>query len=125
VIAWFEKHLNAAVVLHTVFAWLFSIILVEFALHISGNSEISGGSWFPGWYVTYNVIIDIATIISLPVYYLVLKKKKRSLWYLVWFILSLLPLLGGFIIVFIMPLWIIGFITLLELKTETKTKVIN
>lgn len=118
-INWFEKHLNWTVFLYTIFAWMFAISLVSFTLDITGIKSITGPGLVGGWSFTINTVIDVAVLISLPVYFLVLKKKKHSLWFLVLFLPPLVPIYFGYVIFYLMPFWIIGWITLISLKNKT------
>jgi hypothetical protein len=129
-IAWFEKHLDAAIVFYTAFAWLFAILLVVFCLYIANMSYLP----FPGepyeifspyeivdFLPTFQIqaIVDVAILVSLPVYFLILKKKKSSLWFLLFFLPPLYPVhYPVMVVVFLMPFWWAGWIILLCLKSR-------
>ena len=131
---WSEGHLNFTAVFFTVFSWVFGILLVIFALDIAGMKYLPypGQSYeifSPGAIVdflptfTFQAMVDVAILISLPVYYWVLKKKKRSIWYLLLFLPPLVPSgYAGFVLVFQMPFWLIGLILLLALKNKSGTQ---
>jgi hypothetical protein len=121
-IAWFDKHLDLALVFHTVFAWYFAIILVVSAVYLSGNPDFFRDTWFPGWYSTYNVIADIAIAVSLPVYYLIQKRKKQSVWLLILIVVPFIPLPGAALILFLMPFWLLGLIIMICLRDKRSDK---
>jgi hypothetical protein len=117
-IEWFEKHLNAAIVFYTAFAWWFGYSLVMIIGLITGDFSIPGPPWFVEFYFTPNAMADIAIIVSLPVYYLILKKKQRSIWFLLLFLPPLIPVPAPTVLSFFMPFWLVGFITLLCLESR-------
>jgi hypothetical protein len=130
---WFHRHLNFTVLFFTIFAWILGILIVNFALDITGYAYLP----FPGEAYTpfnpysteavysfdFQAIIDVAVLVSILVYYLVLKKKKRSIWFLLFFLPPLVPTPSIlFVIIFQMPFYIVGWITLLALKNKTETQ---
>jgi hypothetical protein len=130
-IAWFEKHLDAAMFFYTVFAWLFGIIFILFCLFIAHWNYLP----YPGqpyevfspyervdFLPTFEIqaVIDIAILVSLPVYYLILKKKQRSIWFLLLFLPPLYPVhYPVMVIIFLMPFYLAGWITLVLLKDHS------
>jgi hypothetical protein len=128
---WCENHLNWVIILITIFAVVFGILLVEFSLYIAGYEYIPypGQGYIPPnpWRIyesfTLNAILDIAIIISLPVYYWVAKKKRLNLLYLLFFLPPLVPTRETDVaIVFFTPFWIVGLILLLTLKNKSETQ---
>jgi len=128
--SWFEKDLNRTVIIATFFAWILGILLVSFSLYIAGWNYLP----FPGEsYIPYNphstastytftlqAIVDVAIFASLPVYFWVLKKKNRTVWFLLFFLPPLIPTpILFFLIFFQMPFWLAGWMILLGLKAKT------
>ena len=129
---WCEEHLNFTAVFYSAFAWAFGIILVQFALDITGYDYIPvlGDTYSPPnpystrevFTFTYQTMADVAILVSLPVFYWILKKKNRSIWYLLLFLPPLVPMpSAGFVLLFQMPFYIIGWIILLLLNNKTDT----
>jgi hypothetical protein len=117
-IAWFEKHLNAAIIYHTAFAWTYSMFITFFLLEITHGTLLPGPPWFYDFSFTLNAIIDMAVFISLPVYYLILKKKNRSIWFLLFFLPSLVPIPTTTLFFFSTPFYVTGLISLLLLEKK-------
>jgi hypothetical protein len=126
---WFERHLNWTTLFFTIFAWMFGVLLVYFTLDIAGYGylPIPGEAYVPynpystatGYTFTVQTMVDVAVLVSLPVFYWVLKRKKHSLWYLLLFFLPLIPMPSpDFVLLFQMPFWIAGWIILLALKNK-------
>jgi hypothetical protein len=122
---WFRKHLNWTVVITTVSAWVFAWILVEVALMLTGMDYIPypGDPYIkniPGvnieFFLTFTIqaVIDVAVLVSIPMFYYILKSKKRRRLYLLLFVLPLIPVPHPvFVIIFLMPFWLLGWIILL------------
>jgi hypothetical protein len=130
---WCEGHLNFTVVFFTVFAWAFGIILVQFALDISGYDylPLPGQTYYPPnpfstLFVntfTFQAMTDASILVSLPIFYWVLKKKKRSIWYLLLFLVPLIPTpIAGFVLLFQMPFYLVGWVFLLARKNKSQTQ---
>jgi hypothetical protein len=132
---WFNKHLNWITFSYTIFAWAIGILLIEFYLHIKGWEYLPFFGWDyiplnspeidPGLFLTftYQAMADVAILISLPVFGWILKKKKRSLWFLLFFLPPLVPVPSVlFVIIFQMPFYVIGWIILLASNNKTDIK---
>jgi phosphoglycerol transferase MdoB-like AlkP superfamily enzyme len=114
---WFENHLNWTTFFYTVFAWTFGILLVRICLNITGSRDIPGIGEFS---FTYQTMIDIAVLITLPVFYWILKRKKRSFKCLLFYLPPLIPMPSpAVVLLFQMPFWLAGWIILLSLKNGT------
>jgi hypothetical protein len=130
---WILKHLNWVTVFGTIICWLCSWLIIKIVLRESGMAYIPypGTPYYPPEThatdypdFTRPLLIDIAIVMSLPVYILILKKKKRSYIYLLFLLSPLLMSLysrayNALTALFTGGLWLAGFIILLILENKS------
>jgi hypothetical protein len=129
---WFRRHLNWTAVFVAIGSWICGWFLVKFILFITGMVYIPlpGAVYAPSppystglnhADFTIQTIVDIAVILSTPVFFWILKRKRRSLWFLLLFmpplLMSINPLASN-LFVFVMPFWLAGWIVLVLLKSR-------
>jgi hypothetical protein len=116
-IRWFQKHLNWTVMLIIIGSGITGYLFIRLILLFAGSSHltISGSSYI----YDFPVGVSIANILSILGFAWILKQKKRSLWFLLFFIPLLIPLpLPPATILLEFPFWIIGIVVVLKLDTK-------
>lgn len=103
---WCSRHLNWTVTITAIGAWACSLLLVRFYLFVTGMSYIPfpGADYIPSIVngtarnyedFTGQIFVDIAVLVSLPIFIWVLKRKNRSNWYILFFLPPLLMSAGS------------------------------
>jgi hypothetical protein len=130
IVGWFNRHLNWTCVFVGICAWVLAWYLVELILFATGMVYLT----FPGQpyeapspfsssnTITFNIqaMSDIATVISMPIFLWILRKKSRSWKYLLVFVPPLIPAPNaGFVLWFLVPFWLYGWIILLALRNKS------
>jgi hypothetical protein len=107
---WIDRHLNWTAVFVAVCSVLIGYVTISFLLFI-GLPDIP----YPGG----NIIaqLDLANAISIFCFAWVLRQKKRSLWFLLFFVPPFVPtFVPFFTIILFLTFWVAGFIILLCLR---------
>jgi hypothetical protein len=125
-----SRHLNWTALFGTIFCCIFGWSIIKLVLSVSGMAYIPypGTPYYPPKTATDypdftgRLIIDLAIVASLPIYAWILRKKKKSYFYLLFIVSPLLmsfSATGSALALIVIPIWLIGFFILLALKNES------
>jgi hypothetical protein len=116
-ILWVKLHLNWLVVFVSIVSGIVGFSIIKLIFLITGQHHIQ----FLNDATTFDIQAggDIAILISVPFFYWILKQKKRSPWFLLFFVPPLFPFPGGIgVFVLFVPFWLTGFSILLGLENK-------
>jgi hypothetical protein len=129
---WISKHLNWTAFFGMLICYALSWLITKLFLVISGLAYIPypGTTYYPpDKYLCFDCpdftarfLIDIFVVFSFPLFTWILRKKNRSYLFILFFLAPLLMSIRSTatnLIIFLVPIWLAGFIILLKLKNKS------